>query len=590
MGAVAPGPMACSLCGEGEVEGDAPLAGCCGCTSPCHVSCAFAAAALDLTSSEKWTRCERCGQPFRGELRLELARAHYERTEDDDRPGGEPGQEHQSACNNLASALAEELGDYAGAQKLLEQQLASQRRSLPQDHAWVLTSLANLAGLLIRKGELRAALPLCEEALVGRRRTLGDEHEATVLSLCQMSTLYRQLGDVARALALLEEALAVQRRTLGAEHEGTIRSLVNLSDLHMAAGDGAAACGLAMEAVSARRRLLGAAHPDTLRVMCQLAQYTARCTESPEQMAEARALAQEALDGARRALGGEHVDTLRAMTTLAMIHMSTGDGDASLPLYREALVGQRSCLGNQHPETLSAMGNLALLSWQVANAGGGADGGEALALLDEAVAGCHAVLGESHPQTGAFVASLEKFRREQKLQLQAQASGATHLEPESELEPVPVPEPEPEPEPELEEAGAAAPPNRSPATWSTGELCSWLSTTMKLGDVSAAAEAEEVDGATALEMERADWMELGARGVQAAKIVAALKQQLLLLQQQQDQIARSTVEAAGSGAEGSNLIAQLSQLAKLRQDGGWTEAEFSAAKAKLLALANDSDA
>jgi hypothetical protein len=72
-------------------------------------------------------------------------------------------------------------------------------------------------------------------------------------------------------------------------------------------------------------------------------------------------------------------------------------------------------------------------------------------------------------------------------------------------------------------AVAADPPVRSPATWSTGELCSWLSTAMKLGDVSAAAEAEEVDGATAVEMDNDAWKELGASALKAAKIVAGLK-------------------------------------------------------------------
>ena len=46
----------------------------------------------------------------------------------------------------------------------------------------------------------------------------------------------------------------------------------------------------------------------------------------------------------------------------------------------------------------------------------------------------------------------------------------------------------------------------------------------KLGDVADAALAEgEIDGAAALEMIRDDWIELGASGVKAAKIVSQLK-------------------------------------------------------------------
>jgi hypothetical protein len=62
-----------------------------------------------------------------------------------------------------------------------------------------------------------------------------------------------------------------------------------------------------------------------------------------------------------------------------------------------------------------------------------------------------------------------------------------------------------------------------PATWSTDELCRWLDGTMNLGAISAAAKEEEVDGATAVEMDNDAWKELGATALKAAKIVASLK-------------------------------------------------------------------
>ena len=46
---------------------------------------------------------------------------------------------------------------------------------------------------------------------------------------------------------------------------------------------------------------------------------------------------------------------------------------------------------------------------------------------------------------------------------------------------------------------------------------------MKLGDVADAALAEGgVDGAAALMMDKEDWKELGASGVQASKIMSQL--------------------------------------------------------------------
>jgi hypothetical protein len=51
----------------------------------------------------------------------------------------------------------------------------------------------------------------------------------------------------------------------------------------------------------------------------------------------------------------------------------------------------------------------------------------------------------------------------------------------------------------------------------------WLASELGLEEVAAGAEAAEIDGATALEMDKEDWKELGATGIQSAKIVGALK-------------------------------------------------------------------
>jgi hypothetical protein len=81
----------------------------------------------------------------------------------------------------------------------------------------------------------------------------------------------------------------------------------------------------------------------------------------------------------------------------------------------------------------------------------------------------------------------------------------------------------------------AAPPEGVPPTsrsdvqcWDQEQLAEWLRDVMKLEDIAKAATEEEVDGATALEMLRDDWMELGAPGLKAAKVVAQLKKLALV--------------------------------------------------------------
>ena len=98
-------------------------------------------------------------------------------------------------------------------------------------------------------------------------------------------------------------------------------------------------------------------------------------------------------------------------------------------------------------------------------------------------------------------------------------------------------EPEPEPEPELgapgqslNEAGsefaiAAAESERlrGVRAWGVEALSAWVTTVLDLGSIGGAIAQAEVDGATALEMLREDWVELGATGLQAAKVIGGLK-------------------------------------------------------------------
>lgn len=59
--------------------------------------------------------------------------------------------------------------------------------------------------------------------------------------------------------------------------------------------------------------------------------------------------------------------------------------------------------------------------------------------------------------------------------------------------------------------------------WSKQQVATWLRDALKLESVADMALAAEVDGPTAVEMDKEGWKELGASAVQAAKIVAQLK-------------------------------------------------------------------
>lgn len=77
--------------------------------------------------------------------------------------------------------------------------------------------------------------------------------------------------------------------------------------------------------------------------------------------------------------------------------------------------------------------------------------------------------------------------------------------------------------PPVTELEAAKTKSKRPCDWTVSQLTVWVHEEMGLPVVADAAAEEKVDGATAMEMDKEDWKELGSTGVQAAKLVATLK-------------------------------------------------------------------
>ena len=95
-----------------------------------------------------------------------------------------------------------------------------------------------------------------------------------------------------------------------------------------------------------------------------------------------------------------------------------------------------------------------------------------------------------------------------------------------------APEPSPQPAESEDVAAPDAVPDKSPEpttgdaagvqAWSPADVHSWLRDVMQIPDVADAASAEEIDGATALQLDKGDWKELGCAGLKAAKVMGAL--------------------------------------------------------------------
>ena len=71
----------------------------------------------------------------------------------------------------------------------LRAEVATRRQTLGDKHPDTLTSINNMASMLLDLGKLAEAEPLFREALAGRRETLGDKHPSTLTSINNMAGL-----------------------------------------------------------------------------------------------------------------------------------------------------------------------------------------------------------------------------------------------------------------------------------------------------------------------------------------------------------------------------------------------------------------
>jgi hypothetical protein len=269
------------LCSRSSSSSSKLMRGC-ACRGPdagfAHLSCLVKAAEHD---QDTWDRCPTCRQDFTGEVRLEMARARWERAQTQNLPSED--WERLNAADRFAQALLVCSGDQKGALPLFEEVLAVSRRVDGDDDVNTLVSMNNLASLHQKMGNHELALPLFIEALAAQRRTLGKDSPDTLRTVCNLAMLHLRTENFSLSLPLVEESLAARQRTLGPRHVDTLESKHNLGLLrwHMAHGKyvsfGAAAahvgpCDLVelklastllREVLDVRKRLLGDEHPLT---------------------------------------------------------------------------------------------------------------------------------------------------------------------------------------------------------------------------------------------------------------------------------------------------------------------------------------
>jgi tetratricopeptide (TPR) repeat protein/tRNA A-37 threonylcarbamoyl transferase component Bud32 len=279
-----------------------------------------------------------------------------------------------SSVNNLAG-LHMDKGDYSAAEPLYQRALAGYEKSLGPDHPHTLTSVNNLAKLLSDKGDTAVAEQLLQRALSGSEKSLGPDHPETLTSVDNLADLYHDTKNYTEAESLYQRALVGREKLLGPDHPDTLASLNNLATLYQDKGDIAAAEPLLKHVLARCEKIFGPDHPETLTSVNNLAAlyYFAG------RHVEAEPLMKRAVASREKLLGPDHPDTLTSVNNLAMLYVAMKDAGAAEPLLKRVLAGRQKLFGCDHPDTLQSVGNLSghfLTNQQYA---------DAIPLLDQAV-------------------------------------------------------------------------------------------------------------------------------------------------------------------------------------------------------------
>ena len=229
------------------------------------------------------------------------------------------------------------------------------RRVLGPKNPELLSSLNDLAYVLMIQGKSSAAEKLARDALPIDRSALGPENPVTISCMIELGSILRDEGRFEEAEKLTRETLEIQKRVLGPENPETLRSMSNLGFTLGEEGRLKEAEAMLRESYDIRRKVMGPDHPETLRDAYFLAGYLS----IDNQLDEAEKLQRETLELRRHVLGDEHIDTLNSMEALANTLQSEKHYAEAEKLRRDVLGVQRRVLGPEHPLTLSTMTELA---------------------------------------------------------------------------------------------------------------------------------------------------------------------------------------------------------------------------------------
>lgn len=228
--------------------------------------------------------------------------------------------------------------------------------SFPPGDPVLVASIANIAELHLRVGEVAQAQALHEEALDRIAGTAGEASDAFAAALCNAGSFFLEVRDLPRAEALHRRALDLRRALFGERHPLTAQSTGSLGFVLARMGRPDLAEPLYRSALDALRVTVGPTHPEHAKVLHHLGVLVGQAGRFDE----SEALLRESLAARTAALPAGHADLVQGLASLGTLYLVSKRPALAEPLYREALEVTRRSSGDAAIETSTRAVDLAV--------------------------------------------------------------------------------------------------------------------------------------------------------------------------------------------------------------------------------------
>ena len=235
---------------------------------------------------------------------------------------GDKHLESIGSLNRLGSILRAK-GDTAAAGGVLRQVVELTRSVAPHGDS-LASSLTSLGVLLMDKKDWDGAEPLLNEALALDRKLHGELYRNVARNLSNLAVIHKGRGDLKGAEEYWFQSLRIQRQILPADHPDTGWTLRLLGQVKYAQDELPAAEKYFRESLDTERKVFGAQHPIVASILEELSNVLQDAGQPGEAISLRKQVMQIRLAREAAALAA-HPNDAAHLAALATLHLRSGD-------------------------------------------------------------------------------------------------------------------------------------------------------------------------------------------------------------------------------------------------------------------------